>query len=76
MITRTVLILLVTTVTASADPLPMVKTGSCPAGWYSGALYCVPMVGTKRDAVPKVGQCPSGWITSGSYCLGPERRDR
>jgi hypothetical protein len=54
---------------AVAQPLPVPKTGSCPAGYASGASYCSPMQGTRRDAIPKVGQCPSGFMQSGNYCL-------
>jgi hypothetical protein len=67
-------LLLAVVVPASAEPLPVPKVGSCPAGYRESGGYCAPTAGTKRDAIPKQGQCPSGWITSGAYCLGPERR--
>jgi hypothetical protein len=70
-----VVVLLASTVTASAEPLPVRKVGSCPAGYASGADWCKPMAGTKRDAIVKAGsQCPANWITSGAYCLSPEKR--
>jgi hypothetical protein len=77
MIPRAVLFLLAMTVIASAEPLPVRKVGNCPAGYASGADWCTPMRGTKRDAIVK-GQsgCPPNWIQSGSYCLSPERRER
>lgn len=37
MITRITLVLLMTMVTASADPLPVVKRGSCPSGYFESA---------------------------------------
>lgn len=70
----TIPILLATTLAAAAEPRPVAKVGSCPSGYASGAAYCTPMAGTRRDAIPKIGQCPPNWITSGRYCLSPERR--
>jgi hypothetical protein len=61
---------------AFAQPLAVRKIGSCPAGYFSGALYCAPMPGTARTAIPKVRSCPPNWSESGSYCLSPERRKR
>ena len=60
---------------AGAQSIAVRKIGQCPAGYASGAHWCTPMPGNKRDAIPK-GQrgCPSGWIVSGAYCLSPERR--
>jgi hypothetical protein len=60
---------------AGAQSISVRKIGQCPTGYASGAHWCTPMPGNKRDAIPK-GQrgCPSGWIVSGAYCLSPERR--
>jgi hypothetical protein len=74
--TRIIPVLLLLASPASAEPLPVRKVNGCPSGYSSGASYCAPMPGTKRDAIPKVRQCPANWITSGSYCLSPERRVR
>jgi hypothetical protein len=60
-----------------AAPLPQRKTErSCPSGYFTSGRYCVPMAGTKRDAIPKIGQCPANWVQSGNYCLSPERRSQ
>jgi hypothetical protein len=59
---------------AFAEPLPVPKTGVCPAGYASGAAYCTPMPGTKRHAIVKTGACPANWIQSGAYCLSPPGR--
>ena len=59
---------------ASAIPLP--KTGSCPSGYSSEAVWCVPMANAPV-AVPKgAGQCPSTMRQSGNYCIEskPQRR--
>jgi hypothetical protein len=69
-----VLLLLAGASAAWAEPLPLPKHGQCPSGYSSGASYCTPMPGTRRDAIPKIGQCPPSWISSGGYCLSPERR--
>jgi hypothetical protein len=75
MITRTFLLLLTTTIAATAQPLPQVKSGQCPSGYYQSGDYCAPMHATKRDAVPKTGQCPAGYSQSGNYCLEMRRPD-
>ena len=71
-----VALMLLASTAAAAEPLPVRKVGPCPAGYASGASYCAPMRGTRRDAIVKVRQCPPNWITSGLYCLSPERRER
>jgi hypothetical protein len=59
---------------AHAEPLPQPKPagpgGSCPFGYFTTGLYCVPSQGA-QDAVPKAlnGTCPFGWTSSGSFCL-------
>jgi hypothetical protein len=59
---------------ATAQPLPLPKTGQCPSGYASEAAYCVPMRRDTPVAVPKVGQCPSGFVQSGNYCIEMKRR--
>jgi hypothetical protein len=74
MIKLALLILVVTTVVAYAEPLPVVKPpgpgGSCPHGYFSSGGHCVPGQNA-QDAIPKSvsGNCPWGWLASGSYCL-------
>ena len=55
---------------ANQKPFPIVKNGSCPAGYYSSGGYCVPAKGTTKQAIPKVGNgsCPAGYVTNGNYC--------
>jgi len=65
--------LLVSVSRALAEPVPVRMVGTCPAGYVSGADWCVPMPDTTREAVQRFGQCPSGWVHSGAYCLGPEK---
>jgi hypothetical protein len=67
-----VLILLASTIAAIAEPLPVRKVGNCPAGYVSGADWCTPMRGTRRDAIVKVRHCPANWTESGNYCLSPQ----
>jgi hypothetical protein len=62
------LVLLLTTVNATAQPLPQIKRGQCPSGYFQSGNYCAPMAGERRPAVPKVRQCPSNWFQSGNYC--------
>jgi hypothetical protein len=64
---------------ALAEPLPLPKPPGqqCPAGFASGAYWCTPMPGSRRDAVVKgQGACPSNWVQSGGFCLSSERRGR
>jgi len=58
---RTVLILLASVATASAQALPVPKVGSCPSGYPESGGFCAPM---RRDA-----RCPSSRMQSASYCL-------
>src|SRR5258707_7510134 len=53
---------------AQAQQLLM-KTGSCPNGYFSSGNYCVPSKNAGA-AIQKTGPCPSGYFSSGAYCLG------
>ena len=49
---------------------PVIKTESCPLGWYSTGSYCVPASHSSQPAIQKSGICPLGWSTSsGAYCV-------
>lgn len=67
---KTIFLLLALAATSAiAQVQPVVKNGSCPAGYYSSGNYCVPASGTTRIAIPKVGACPMGYYSSGKYCV-------
>jgi hypothetical protein len=66
-----VIILLASTITAIAEPLPVRKVGNCPAGYVGGADWCTPVRGTRREAIVKVRRCPANWTENGNYCLSP-----
>ena len=61
------LLVLLTTV-AVAEPLPVAKSGQCPASYRESGGYCVPTSGAPA-AIPKLGVCPSGWASEASYCV-------
>jgi hypothetical protein len=73
--TRAILLLILATTAASAEPLPVPKPPGqqCPAGAH---YWCTPMPGSKLQAVPKPRgtSCPSGWRESGGTCVAPDRR--
>lgn len=51
---------------------PVIKTGTCPLGWYTSGNYCVsrPTGSTKAPkAIQRAGTCPLGWYTQSSYCV-------
>jgi hypothetical protein len=70
----TIIATMALTTAAAAQPLPVPKQGSCPAGYASGSAYCSPMRDTRRAAIVKTGTCPSGFAQSGAYCLEMRRR--
>jgi hypothetical protein len=61
-------LLLAATVT-SAEPLPVVKQGTCPSGYASGGSYCTPVSPQSPRAIVKAGPCPSGWADNGNFCV-------
>jgi len=72
---RTVLVLLASLATATAQPLPQPKVGTCPAGYSQSGGFCAPMRKDSPAAIPKgSGQCPSGWMQSGAYCVEMRKR--
>jgi len=48
---------------------PVVKIGSCPAGYKVSGSYCVPKTPATPSAVKKKGTCPAGMKVSGKYCV-------
>ncbi len=46
---------------------PLAKQGSCPNGYRTSGLYCIPGP-TATPAIDRTGTCPSGYRRSGSYC--------
>ena len=66
---------LAATIAGGQVPLAVPKAagGQCPSGYTSGAHYCAPMPGTRRQAIRKAGSCPPNWTASGGYCLSPVR---
>ncbi|MEN9314680.1 MAG: hypothetical protein RIS35_1073 [Pseudomonadota bacterium] len=60
---------------ASPPPQPVVRTGSCPSGYYSSGNYCVPG-NNARFALPRSGSCPSGYYSSGDYCVASSESSR
>jgi hypothetical protein len=60
---------------AMAEPLPVVKQGSCPSGFRESGGFCSPMTRDAPQAVPKPKgqQCPSGWASSAHYCTQMRR---
>jgi hypothetical protein len=68
MLPITLLVLLPTS--ATAQPLPLPKTGVCPSGYTSEASYCMPISPRAPVAIPKAGECPSGYVQFGPhYCV-------
>ena len=69
--------LLLLAATATAQPLPQPKIGTCPSGYHESGGYCTPMRHDTAAAIAKGSrQCPAGWAQSGSYCveMRPPRR--
>jgi hypothetical protein len=64
----TTLVLLLAATAATAQPLPVPKTGVCPSGYASSGSYCTPTSDRAPRAIPKVGPCPSGWADNGHFC--------
>jgi hypothetical protein len=63
---------------AQARPVPLLKTDTCPLGYYSSGTYCVPTdrPGT-RGAIQRSGSaCPLGWYRSGGYCVSSPSNQR
>jgi len=63
-------ILLMATVTASAQtPIPR-QGGSCPTGTYKSGDYCKPFKSAEdQTIINKSGsKCPTGFYSSGNYC--------
>ena len=58
-----------------AEALPVVKQGTCPAGYRETGGYCAPTSDRAAPAVPKTktGQCPTNWVQSGVYCVEMRR---
>ena len=54
---------------------PIIKNGSCPAGYSSSGNYCKPG-SNARYAVPKNGSCPAGYSSSGKYCLASSNNSK
>lgn len=52
-------------------PTPVIKNGSCPAGYYTSGKYCTP-TDRARTVIEKKGSCPPGYFTRGNYCAGRE----
>lgn len=62
--------MLLSLVLLTASPAPVIKTGTCPLGWYSSGSYCVPASHSSPPAIQKAGTCPLGWSTSSqAYCV-------
>ena len=64
---------------AAQQPVqPLPKVGSCPLGYYSSGIYCVPSRGgNARGALEKSGgSCPLGFYSSGSYCVSSPSNNR
>ncbi|MFM8355901.1 MAG: hypothetical protein ACKOBM_13495 [Gammaproteobacteria bacterium] len=53
-------------------PVPVLKNGPCPPGYYTSGNYCTPSE-RANPLVQKNGPCPPGYYTSGNYCVGQER---
>jgi hypothetical protein len=72
MATRATLIVIavITSTVARADPLPVPFTGgNCPFGYYWTGSYCLPAGVPGAAAKPPSGSCPNGWLASGNSCL-------
>lgn len=55
-------------VLAAPPAQPLLRSGSCPSGYYSSGKYCVPG-SSARFAIDRNGACPSGYYSSGNYCV-------
>ncbi len=62
-------------VNASPVPQPLVKNSSCPSGYFTSGVYCVPSNNAKF-AIVKNGFCPSGYYSSSSYCVASSNNSR
>jgi hypothetical protein len=72
MSTRATLIVIavITSTVARADPLPVPFTGgNCQFGYYWTGSYCLPVGASGAAAKPPGGSCPNGWLASGNSCL-------
>ena len=49
-------------------PMPTIREGACPPGYYGNGSYCTPAAGA-RPAIPKRGACPPGYEGIGGFCL-------
>ena len=58
---------------ASSPAQPVLRTGSCPSGYYASGNYCVPG-NSARHALQRSGSCPSGYYASGDYCVASSER--
>lgn len=52
---------------------PVIKTGTCPLGWYTSDNYCVPSSKASPPAIQRLGTCPLGWYRQGDYCSSVKR---
>lgn len=67
--------LLATLAHAAPPPQPVIRTGSCPGGYYASGNYCVPG-NSARFALPRSGSCPGGYYASGDYCVASSESSR
>lgn len=61
-------LLIIVSLADAAQPVPLPKTGACPAGYSTSGGYCKPTQ-SARFAVEKQGGCPAGYQASGGFCL-------
>ena len=60
---------------AAPPPQALLKSGSCPTGYYASGQYCVPN-NNARFALAKDGSCPTGYFASGQYCVASSDKSR
>ena len=75
--TLTALVFMLSALAHAAPPAqPVLKSGSCPSGYYGSGNYCVPSGSNSRFVLPKTGSCPSGYYGSGNYCVASSDNSR
>lgn len=76
MLTSVFMLLLTEFVVATPEVQPILKSGSCPVGYYTSGNYCVPSGKQSHFAIPNRGSCPAGYYNSGDYCIASSENSR